>query len=248
MSPPDPPGQLPLSGTTSLSEQPWEWRSTDHADGTSTAAADATRYTIAFQSDGSAVIRADCNTVLGSYSANGSQLSIKPGPSTLVGCPPDSQADEFVAGLAQVTSFALTTDNMLELGLGGGGQMLLAPHPLPALAGPTWHLTAYNNGRDAVQSTLADSEVNAVFGADDGRVTGSGGCNRYIGPYQADGGSLTIGPLASTRMACDQPRMDQEAAFLKALEATTRYRFENDLLVLRDASGAMQAILTQTAQ
>ena len=230
----------------SLSGQPWQWQSSQHADGTSTAVADPTRYTIAFQSDGSLSIRADCNNVLGSYSVSGSQLSIKLGPSTLVGCPPDSQTDEFVAGLADVVSYTLAGDN-LHLGLSGGGHMLLAPHPLPPLAGPTWELSAYNNGRAGVQSILANSDVNAVFGQD-GRVTGSGGCNRYTGAYRAADGSLSIGPLASTRMACEQPVMEQEALFFKALESTTQYRFENDMLVLRDGSDATQAILTMVTQ
>jgi heat shock protein HslJ len=216
------------------------------ADGARTAVADPTRYTIAFQSDGSLFIRADCNNVLGTYSASGSELGIKLGPSTLVGCPPDSQADQFVADLAQVATYTLVNDN-LQLGLRPGGQMLLAPHPLPQLTGTNWQLNGYNNGREAVVSILAGSHITAAFGPD-GRVSGFSGCNRFMGPYQAGEGGLTIGPLGSTRMACEQPLMDQEAAVLRALESTTQYRFENDMLVLRDGSGAMQAIFQVATQ
>ena len=241
---PNPPVQLPpVQATASLSDTAWQWQSTRRPDRASTTAADPTRYTIAFEADGSLRVRADCNTVLGAYSLSGSALTITLGPSTLVGCPSDSQADQFVADLSQVATYALAGET-LQLGLRAGGQMLLAPHPLPQLAGPTWHLTSYNNGRGGVQSIAAGSQIDAVFGAD-GRVSGSSGCNRYMGPYQANAGNLSIGPLASTRLACEQSLMDQEAAYLKALESTTRYGFENDLLVLRDASGATQAIFSQ---
>jgi heat shock protein HslJ len=225
---------------STLTQQPWQWRTTASADGTRTVAADPTRYTIAFRTDGSLAIRADCNAVLGSYTVHDAELRIQFGPSTLVGCPPDSQADQFLADLAQAATRALV-DDMLQLGLANGGQMLLAPHPLPNLVGPTWHATAYDNGREAVQSLLDGTQITATFG-EDGRVVGSAGCNRYTGQYQASDGSLTIGQPATTRMACAPPVMGQEAAYLAALQAATRFQFENDALVLRDAAGAIQAM------
>src|SRR4051794_6830818 len=51
--PPQVPPVQPLQPTASLSDTPWQWQSTRHADGTSTTAADPTRYTIAFDGDGS---------------------------------------------------------------------------------------------------------------------------------------------------------------------------------------------------
>jgi heat shock protein HslJ len=239
--PPVAPPVAPTVSQPGLSDTPWQWQSTRHADGTTTSVAEPARYTIAFQAQGMLNIRADCNTVLGTYSVNGAALTIQLGPSTLVGCPPDSQADQFVADLSQVASYTVGQGS-LRLGLRTpGGEMLLAPRPLPELVGPDWQLNAYNNGRGGVQSVLADSKSDAVFGTD-GRVTGSAGCNRYMGGYQASSGSLTIGPLATTRMACEQALMDQEAAYIQALESTAEYAFDNDMLVLRDASGAIQAI------
>jgi heat shock protein HslJ len=228
-----PPSRLPAG--------PWQWQSTQHPDGTGTVAADPTRYTLAFRPDGTLAIRADCNSVTGAYTVNGAELSLRLGASTLVGCPPDSQADQFQAALSQVTSYTLV-DGDLRLDLGpAGGRMLLVPLPVPELAGPTWRLNAYNNGRGGVQSLLAGTQITAVFGTD-GRVGGSAGCNTYVGPYEISGDSLTIGPPATTRRACAQPVMDQEAAYLAALQATTRYRFEDGRLVLRDAADATQAI------
>ena len=118
--------------------------------------------------------------------------------------------------------------------------MTFARGVVQTLVGPTWELTGYNNGRSAVQSVLAGTISTATFGAD-GRINGSAGCNTYLGPYQTDGRSLTIGPLATTRMLCAQPVMDQETAYLAALQRATQYQFESGQLVLRDASGAIQA-------
>ena len=39
----------------------------------------------------------------------------------------------------------------------------------------------------------------------DGRITGSGGCNRFFGGYTISGNHIKIGPLASTRKGCPGP-------------------------------------------
>jgi heat shock protein HslJ len=161
------------------------------------------------------------------------------GPSTLVSCPPDSQADQFLAGLGQVATFAVTGNN-LELRLQDGGRMQLTVMPAPSLVGPNWQLLAYNNGRNAVQSVMIGTQPTAVFGAD-GQLTGFGGCNTFAGPYESTARTLSIGPLTSTQMACDQPVMDQETAYLAALQRTTNYGFDNLRLVLADAIGSTQA-------
>jgi heat shock protein HslJ len=225
----------------------WQWQSTQHADGSSIVAADPSRYTITFQADGRVMIRADCNTVLGSYTVSGAELHIQLGPSTLVGCPPDSQADQFTADLARVSGYAVAGGN-LQLKLGAGGdQMILLPLPIPELVGTNWVANSYNNGRGGVQSLLAGTQITAVFGSD-GQVSGSSGCNRYFGPYQSSGDTLQIGPLGSSRMLCEPPAvMDQEQAYLAALQRATQYQFENGQLVLRDAGGATQAIFNAAA-
>ena len=50
----------------------------------------------------------------------------------------------------------------------------------------------------------------------DHRVAGSGGCNRLVGSYQVEGGSLTFGQIAGTMMACPDG-MATERTFLAAL-------------------------------
>lgn len=63
-----------------------------------------------------------------------------------------------------------------------------------------------------------------------GRVSGHGGCNRYSGAIESDGtGSLRIGPVAATKMAClDEVRMHAESRYFAILEQVRGYAFVND--------------------
>lgn len=58
------------------------------------------------------------------------------------------------------------------------------------------------------------------------RVTGSGGCNRFMGGYKTQDGQLSIGPLASTFKACEPTIMNQETRYLQALQGAQRYEID----------------------
>lgn len=70
--------------------------------------------------------------------------------------------------------------------------------------------------------------------ATDRRLGGSGGCNLLTGGYELGRGTLRFKPVASTRMSCPDPIMEQEHAFLAALAATRDYAITGDRLELRD--------------
>lgn len=108
------------------------------------------------------------------------------------------------------------------------------------LSGTTWEVTGVNNGKQAVASVLPGSSVTVSF-SPDGTVSGSAGCNRYSGKFTAEGERVMLHPLASTRMTCPQPPrvMEQEAAFLRALQSSATARMEGDQLELRDEHGAL---------
>lgn len=57
----------------------------------------------------------------------------------------------------------------------------------------------------------------------DGRIAGMGSCNRYTGSWSLNGETLEIGPLASTRKACEPALMDQEDRLLRQLESTRSF-------------------------
>ena len=55
-----------------------------------------------------------------------------------------------------------------------------------------------------------------------------------------DGTSVSIGPLTTTRLACADEVMEQEQAYLAALQASTQYELTADRLTLRNDDGAIQ--------
>ena len=74
--------------------------------------------------------------------------------------------------------------------------------------------------------------------ADPDRIAGKAACNRYNGPLRVEAGSLRIGPLVTTRMACPEPLMAAESRFLAELEAATRLSRDNSALLLHGAGSA----------
>jgi len=65
------------------------------------------------------------------------------------------------------------------------------------------------------------------------RVSGSTGCNRFVGSYESGPSRLTFGAIASTKMACPDA-MAQERAFEQALQDVRRWRAEDGELALLD--------------
>jgi len=77
----------------------------------------------------------------------------------------------------------------------------------------------------------------------DGVVGGSSGCNRFTGTYTQKGDALTMGPLASTRMACPPEVMEREQQFLTMLGYVRSAEASQLKLVLRDGNGEVLAEL-----
>ena len=78
--------------------------------------------------------------------------------------------------------------------------------------------------------------MTALF--EDGKVSGTDGCNNYAGSYTVDGTSLTVGPeLMGTMMACPGPIMDQASAYTAALTSAASYAIVNNQLRILNESG-----------
>ncbi|HEY7283123.1 MAG TPA: META domain-containing protein [Actinomycetota bacterium] len=82
---------------------------------------DPQNYTLTLSDDGTFSARADCNQVHGSYTTNGSSLTLKPGASTLAACGDNSLDTQYVTLLGTVTSYDIKdTDLTMQLGQGAG--------------------------------------------------------------------------------------------------------------------------------
>ena len=203
-----------------------------------------TGITAEFSTDGQVSGSAGCNRYSGQYTVSGSSIQFTaPMASTMMACPEPVMAQEnaYFQALADAKTYAVKGD-LLTLNDLAGKAIASYKAQSQDLAGTSWLAIGYNNGKQAVVSVSIGAELTANFGKD-GNLTGSAGCNEYNGPYKVDGNKITIGPLASTMMFCNDPEgvMDQEAQYLEALQSSATYQIEGNRLVLRSADGAMAA-------
>lgn len=97
----------------------------------------------------------------------------------------------------------------------------------PSLIGTVWTANSVSG-----QPVIANTSITAQFD-DQGRLTGSDGCNSFSGSYTLAGSALTIDPaMASTEMACEEAIMTQADTFTQTLLATTGYLLGDGMLVL----------------
>ncbi len=184
-----------------------------------------------------------CNRFMGPYVLEGDRLEVGPLASTMMACPEPAMGVEsaFHAAVARVVRLEDLGDTLELVDADGTVVLRFATASVTPLIGTAWTATGINNGRGGVVSLLAGTEATALF-ADDGRVAGSAGCNRFTATFVVAGSTITIGPAAATRRACLDPDgvMDQEAWFLAALPRATRLAIDGDRLDLRDDDGALQ--------
>ena len=184
---------------------------------------------------------AGCNRYSGSYKVSGSAIRISPLAITQKACaePIERQETRFLNALSGARSFAVSGGTM-TLKAGGGQRLATFKAQTQSLAGTSWDVLGYNNGKQAVVSVLAETRLTAVFDTS-GTLTGFAGCNDYNASYKASAPQISIGPVASTRKHCEEPPGvgEQEAGYLAALETAAAYRVEGSRLELRTADGSL---------
>jgi heat shock protein HslJ len=65
-----------------------------------------------------------------------------------------------------------------------------------------------------------------------GKVAGNGSCNRFFGSSEINGDAIKLGAMGSTRMACPEAIMNQEAKYLEALQAAERFEWKDPYLLI----------------
>ena len=239
-------GEMEEPGTTmpALTGTTWEWVETVGAT-ESVAVADPTRYAITFNEDGSAAIKADCNTVLGTYTtAEDGTLTVMLGPSTLMACPEDSQAAPFLAGLAAAASYSFDGSDLLiaqaadagtlhlrAAGAAGEGEAEAEPM---TLTGTTWQWLEMATPLESV--AVADPTRYTITFNEDGTAAIKADCNQVTATYTADAATLSIVPGASTLAMC--PEDSAGTAFVTALSSAATYFFQDGFLYIDQFAGA----------
>jgi len=101
-----------------------------------------------------------------------------------------------------------------------------------SLDGTQWKLTGWTLG----SLSASDFAISAKF--DGGRISGSGGVNRYSGPCQiGPGEAFSARPLATTRIAGPEPAMRAEDGYLGLLAKAKSYKMTDGKLILYDERG-----------
>lgn len=198
------------------------------------------RHPITFRvEDGEAGGTAACNHYGGRIVIDGNSVSFPDGLfQTEMACL-DSGVMEleaaFLAALLRVTGSAVGGS---ELRLTGNGVDLRFAHvesePDAPLVGTTWNLETLLQGESA--STVAAPATLHI--GEDGKVTGSTGCNTMFGTYETGSG---FSPLGTTKIGCEPAVMAQEQLVLAVLDADSVLTIEGSLLTITGSgSNALQ--------
>ncbi len=143
-------------------------------------------------------------------------------------------------GLSLAVSDRLCRDDMsgrlfprtVELATATGVLRGCGGDTMSLLAGPEWVVSTIGS-----QAVGDEGEVTIAVDAD-GRISGSSGCNRYMGLIRLGGeGGLEIGPLAATEMACMDGRMTLEGDFFRAIDTVDGFDIAEDGDLLLTANG-----------
>lgn len=189
---------------------------------------------------GRIAVQAGCNTSEGPARIEAGTLVVDDLATTEVGCEEAlQQQDEWIAGffrgrpawkLDGATLVLNGKDIELKMVDNAAGQ---AARPL---VGTRWTVETLVSA--GMSSSVPAGTAAFVNFTDDGKVTGSTGCNSFGGTAKVDGAKITFGELIMTKMACDGAAGDLEASVLRVLDQALTYRIDGNRLVLEAPDGS----------
>ena len=186
-----------------------------------------------------------CNEYDALYRAGGRTLLVSQPASTLMACDEATMAFEaqFLTLLQASRFYTVHRDTLTVFGAVGEGALLVFDAaPRNPLLGK-WTVDSYGVPPSTVVAVLPDTEIDVVFGI--GTVGGFAGCNSFSGTYGTNGTVVRISRLATTRMACDEAVMEQETAFLEALQGAALVESRGSTLNLTDRKGGIVVALAR---
>lgn len=201
-----------------------------------------TMITAEFFADGRVAGSSGCNNYMAAYEIDGESIAINmsPAASTRMACPEPVMAQEeaYLAALDVAATYEVSEDSLILYDSSGNPVTVFAAVSQD-LAGTSWEVISYNNGQGGVVTVLSGTTLTANFGEDE-ELSGNAGCNEYTGTYEADGESIKLVPFGTTRKNCPEPEgvMQQESAYLAALETAASYSFDGMTLNMRTVDGA----------
>jgi heat shock protein HslJ len=102
-----------------------------------------------------------------------------------------------------------------------------------ALEGVSWILTQMTTVGG--QTQIVDVGVSAEF--DGSTISGNSGCNQYHASYEAQGSSISFGPIAGTMKLCGESENSTETRYLQLLNDVGSFRISGRSMSMNDQSG-----------
>lgn len=186
-------------------------------------------------------ISAGCNQMGGAYEVQDGALVVGPMMSTEMACDEPLMAqDQWIS--AFVSGAAVTLDGD-TLTLAKDGVTLTATdkevaQPDLPLEGTHWAVDGLISNQ-AVSSMPAGVEAWLEFA--DGQVSLKTGCNSGSGSATVGEGTISFGPIGTTKMACKDDAMQVEAHVLNVLQGEVAYTIDSDSLTIAGAGGGLTA-------
>ena len=187
-------------------------------------------------------IQAGCNSMGSQYRVEGGVLSVGDMITTEMACEPALMAqDVFISNFVHNTTLTLDGDTLtmtkdaVTLTLTDSE---IANPDLP-IEGTTWLVNGIV-ANQAVSSMPLGVEASLVF--EGGNVNVNAGCNTGSGPATLGEGTITFGPIATTRMACEGPAMDAESQILQVLQGDATYEINGNGMTLTSPGGGLVLI------
>lgn len=203
-----------------------------------------TSLTAIFSEDGNVSGSAGCNHYAGGYETDDDRIMIGPLASTLMICPLGAEQEQaYLDALGEAHTFQVLGQN-LRIRYGEGDEVLLYSSANLPLEGTLWTLAAA--GGEPIPAELS---ITALFEPGEegeaGTVAGSSGCNNYSASFQVEETTLAISTPIMTRKACETG-MDEEAAYLAAIEGENTFQIIGDNLDVQTESGTLTYVADRT--
>ncbi len=185
-----------------------------------------------------------CNSYKALYQAGGRTLIVGNPSVTLMACDQATMDFEqtFLTLLQSSRFYGVQRDTLTVWNADRTNVLVFDAAPRNPLLG-RWQVNSFATPSGSVSVPIAGTSLEVTFGLLN--VSGFSGCNSFSGTYSTNGNVVRIGGLASTRIACPQDVMDQELAFLTALQGVAFIDYQGSTVLLEDRNNRIQVALVQ---
>jgi heat shock protein HslJ len=188
--------------------------------------------------DGRVGARGGCNSMSGGYELDGATLVVGPMAMTQMACEPElMELDTWLSTLlSSGPTIGLEGDTLTISNDTATVELVDREVARPDLP--------LEETRWVVESVVDDQAVTgyaatAAITISGDRVAVEAGCNTGSGAVTLGEGTITFGPIALTRMMCEEPAMQLEAAVTTVLAGEVLYEIDSDRLSLSNTAAGM---------